>query len=1603
MKKSTLFKIFLLFFVTIGYGQQYQVPTCLGTVASNSHGPMYSTATANATSRTAVVYPASQLGGIAGQTLSGVYFSRLAATGEMAGTPNFKVYLKETADPDFGAGGLSWATVVTGATLVYNSDPTVSVGSSAGWKSFPFSANYTYSGTQNLIVLMEYSNTSALTTSITWEYEFQSPCITTSNTNTTKYSNNNTGTLAETLTTNEYRRPFIGFDFVVSCNAPNTVVASNITTTTAEINWVPNTIAPSSGHEYFLSTTNTAPLPSATPTGSIPTGNTLNLSTLEINTQYYIWVRANCGVVDGVSTWIPGSFRTACGEVATFTEVFEGLPTGTSSPMPPCWAKAGAGAVYVTTGSVAPMSPANRLYMTASGTTPTESYAILPAVSNLQANTHRLKFKAYSSSGSDRTLDLGYVTDVDNIASYVWLQTVNLPGTAAGTATEFIIYPGVLPVGVSHLVIKNPGHPGGVNTCYIDDVIWEQSPTCLEVSNVTTTLITENSAQINWTNGQSETAWDIEYGAPGFALGTGTSVPGIATNPYVLTSLTPNTVYEFYIRAVCSVSDQSPWEGPYVFKTLCATVTDYIVNFEGLPTGTGNLPDCWSKLGTSANVYTTTASVAPMSPPNRLYMNISATTTAFALMTPVSNLQANTHKLKFKAYATTANKILQVGYFTNPTDVATFVSIEDFQMPSTTAATAVEFELIPTTVPAGVTQLVFGLVAGTATTIYIDDVVWEVNSPCMQPTSLNASAITFESAVLDWANGGVETQWDIEYGLQNFQLGTGTQLIGVTNNPYTLNGLLPITNYQYYVRAVCSGNIPSSWSGPYNFKTACTDFALYTQNFEGIPTGTTSPMPDCWSKLGNGSTYPTTGSVAPMSPPNRLYMFASATATPATEIYAILPGFSNLQANTHRLKFKAYATIAGRFLEFGYFLDASDISTFVMLQEVFLPGTTAATAQEFIVTPGALPAGVKNLAFKNPGFPGGSTTAYLDDFIWEAIPSCLEPSNLFASQFSQNSASLSWTASASAETAWDIEYGTPGFVLGTGTLVSGVNSNPYLLGGLTENTSYEFYVRAVCGVSDSSVWIGPYEFKTLCTPVSVYAMNFEGQTTGSGNLPDCWSKAGSSANVYTSTSSVAPMSPPNRLYMNISATSSAYALLPPFSNIQANTHRLKFKTYATTANKILQVGYFTNAPDVSTFVAIEDIQLPSTTAVTAQEFVVTPNNIPVGVSQLVFTIVQGAATTLYMDDIVWEAIPSCAEPTLVTVTDILATTATLNWTASVSAPANGYEYYLATSSTSPDAATVATGSVGAGITTASLTTLTPNTLYYVWVRSVCSVSESSIWSFVASFSTLCAPTVPDYTEDFATFLPACWNEYQTGTVATGPTGSPGLGSWVADGYLNVGTTGAAKINIYSVAPTGTGWLVSPVFDLSAGGYEIKFNVGATDFANTNPIEAPGVMGSDDFLYVLMSVDGGTTWTILETYSATNTPTHLGASEVYDISTVNSPTVLFAFYGTSGSVNDGVDADYFIDNFAVELVDLSTGNFDSANFKFYPNPVNDILTVSYSNVISEIVVYNLLGQQVLTTKPNTTQTQVDLSNLNAGTYMVKVTSDEVTKTVKVVKN
>ncbi len=166
--------------------------------------------------------------------------------------------------------------------------------------------------------------------------------------------------------------------------------------------------------------------------------------------------------------------------------------------------------------------------------------------------------------------------------------------------------------------------------------------------------------------------------------------------------------------------------------------------------------------------------------------------------------------------------------------------------------------------------------------------------------------------------------------------------------------------------------------------------------------------------------------------------------------------------------------------------------------------------------------------------------------------------------------------------------------------------------------------------------------------------------------------------------------------------------------------------------------------------------------------------------------------------------------------------------------------------------------------------------------------------------------MPDYTENFGTYVPNCWEE-ATGPI-TGPTAF-GSSGWKNDGFGNVGSTGSAAVEIYFTG--GQEWLLTPLFDLSAGGYELNFDVALTAWASTSS----DVIEADDAVYLMQSTDGGTTWTTINTWNAGNSPSNTGDNTTIDISAVTSATTQFGFFMSEGATSGG-DKDFFVDNFQV---------------------------------------------------------------------------------------
>lgn len=84
-------------------------------------------------------------------------------------------------------------------------------------------------------------------------------------------------------------------------------------------------------------------------------------------------------------------------------------------------------------------------------------------------------------------------------------------------------------------------------------------------------------------------------------------------------------------------------------------------------------------------------------------------------------------------------------------------------------------------------------------------------------------------------------------------------------------------------------------------------------------------------------------------------------------------------------------------------------------------------------------------------------------------------------------------------------------------------------------------------------------------------------------------------------------------------------------------------------------------------------------------------------------------------------------------------------------------------------------------------------------------------------------------------------------------------------------------------------------------------------------------------------------------------------------------------------------------------DLVAPSFEINNLRYYPNPVLDVLNVSYSEAIQGVQLYNMLGQLVYNRSTSSALVQIDMTSLATGTYILEVTVKGIVKNVKVIKN
>jgi hypothetical protein len=96
-------------------------------------------------------------------------------------------------------------------------------------------------------------------------------------------------------------------------------------------------------------------------------------------------------------------------------------------------------------------------------------------------------------------------------------------------------------------------------------------------------------------------------------------------------------------------------------------------------------------------------------------------------------------------------------------------------------------------------------------------------------------------------------------------------------------------------------------------------------------------------------------------------------------------------------------------------------------------------------------------------------------------------------------------------------------------------------------------------------------------------------------------------------------------------------------------------------------------------------------------------------------------------------------------------------------------------------------------------------------------------------------------------------------------------------------------------------------------------------------------------------------------------------------------------------NHGGATDIVIDG-----IGLGTEDNTIEGFGFFPNPAKDMLTLNSADTIESVEIFSIVGQQVMNQAINATSTDLNVSALSTGTYLMKVIVNGQTGVYKVIK-
>jgi hypothetical protein len=628
-----------------------------------------------------------------------------------------------------------------------------------------------------------------------------------------------------------------------------------------------------------------------------------------------------------------------------------------------------------------------------------------------------------------------------------------------------------------------------------------EAPSCPAPTNVTASIISTSSVAIAWdavaeaTNGYE---WrlmadgdDVEVDEP---VDSGTAAAGVTEA--TATNITFGATYQVYVKSDCDTDGQSVWAATTLLFDYCPSAATSSADSKiaqvavadderNSPVGSGNCATYTDNTSDAAFEVKRLDPTAISVTRGTCSGNYAAAVRVYIDLNQDGVLDAATEMVFEGTMGNTASTATASGVLNIPNDAELGTTLMRFVLRETGDVNALT--------PCGP--------AGSGTTYgetqdYIINITEEDN--CLIPSGVTVSNVTDTEAQISWSDS--EPANGFEYVVSTVNEAPTNAGTNVTLNSLSLSVLDPNTTYFVFLRSDCGGGEFSNWSPATSFTTECDVDLPIVQNFDDV---TTPNLPECWSSIAVFSSFSggvtTTSSFTPVnSSPNHLSFNAFSTTTNLMLISPLLK--ESMQDNQYLVKFSARATTAGQTLEVGTMTNKTDANTFVGDETV----TLTTTYQEFSLI---ITTTNPYMVFRRGNVNTGSVL--LDDIVIQEAPTCIDPTDLSATNITSTSADLSWTADQ-GQTVWNIEIVEAG-ATPSGTPTAAGVSNPYSATGLSANTSYEFYVQADCGNGDVSVWVGPFGFATPCEPLATFPYTDSFENTGT--ISDCWSQEYVSASV----------------------------------------------------------------------------------------------------------------------------------------------------------------------------------------------------------------------------------------------------------------------------------------------------------------------------------------------------------------------------------------------------------------------------------------------------------------------------------------------------------